>query len=227
VLGPRGATEMHKGAIYGMHNTDVTFVKKLVATWPEEMKERPTPEPPVEVKDIGPGVVLETDAFKVTATETPHITSWGLPSLGYRVDSAYGSVVVSGDTAPSQNIVDLAKGCDILIHECVIPDVGMTTGGKFSFREMVRRSEEAAERPRTGHTSPSELGKLAQQAHVKKLVATHLAPYTGVDAAVAMSSLYYGPRQAPDIWGKFIAAMKQHYDGPVILAEDAMVISVG
>jgi ribonuclease Z len=228
VFGPPGTAEMSDGAFQGIHKMDVKFVTQLVATWPEEMKQRPAPELPVELKEVGPGVVLESEKFKVTATETPHIApSFGMKSLAYRVDSPYGSVAISGDTAPSQNVIELAKGADLLIHECTVPDFGMTQGGKFSSRSGVRRVESDTSKPRTGHTSPSELGKVAQQAGVKKLVATHLAPYTSVQAAVDMSALYYGPRQAPDIWEKFTSAMKKQYDGPVILGEDAMVIKVG
>jgi ribonuclease Z len=218
---------MPSGALQGKNRLNLDFVTRLVATWPEEMPERPSATLPVTVRDIGPGLVIETESFKVTATETPHISSWEMKSLGYRVDSRYGSVAVSGDTAPSKNMVELARGADLLIHECVIPDYGMTRGGKFSSRSGVQRQEGETERPRTGHTSPSELGKLAQEAGVKKVVATHLPPYTSVEAAVAMSSLYYGPRQSPEIWEKWVAAIKAHYDGPVVLAEDALVLEVG
>jgi ribonuclease Z len=228
VFGPPGTAHMSNGAFEGMHKMDVDYVTKLVAVWPEEMKDRPASKLPVELEEVGPGVVLEANNFKVTAAETPHYPdSSGMKSLAYRVDSPYGSVTISGDTAPSQNVIELAKGADLLIHECVIPDYGMTTGGKFSLKTGARRLETDTSKPRTGHTSPTELGRLAQQAEVKKLVATHLAPYTSVQAAVDMSSMYYGPRQAPDIWEKFTSAMKAHYSGPVILAKDAMVIKVG
>ena len=140
------------------------------------------------------------------------------PTLPVRAASA-----ISGDTAPSDNIVELAKGADILIHECVIPDYGMTKAGKFS-RKVFHEKE--TKNQRTGHTSPTGLGKLAEQAGVKKLVAYHLAPYTSVPAAVEMSEKYTGPNPGPEIWSKFIHAMKNQYSGPVILAEDAMVIKV-
>ena len=117
----------------------------------------------------------------------------------------------------------LAKGADILIHEGVIPDYGMTKAGKFS-RKVCHEKE--TKNQRTGHTSPTGLGKLAEQAGVKKLVAYHLAPYTSVPAAVEMSEKYTGPNPGPEIWSKFIHAMKNQYSGPVILAEDAMVIKV-
>jgi len=227
VFGPEGTASMSDGAINHMHRMDSDFVKELVRTWPEEgTSGRPAPEAPVVVKDIGPGTVVETDDFKVTAVHTPHVKLFQLKSLGYRVDSKYGSVVISGDTAPSSALVKLAEGADLLIHECVVPDFGMTHTGKFSLRRGMQRLEDDTDKPRTGHTSPSELGRLAQKAGVKKVVATHLAPYTSVQAAVDFSSLYYGESPGPQIWSEFAAAIKRHYDGPVILAEDAMVLKL-
>ena len=222
VYGPQGTTKMSNGAIYNMHEMDVRYVKALVSNWPEASIEPPVSEAPVEVLDCEPGVIVETDLFKVTATATPHIAYPDMKSLGYRVDSRHGSVVISGDTAPSPNMVELARGADVLVHECVVPDFGMTEGGKFSASQF---HDEATMNQRTGHTSPTALGKLAQEARVKKLIATHLPPYTSVPAAVAMSEKYYG-RTGPEIWAKFTRAMKTHYSGPVILAEDAMVIEI-
>ena len=219
VHGPLGTIEMSDKAIYGMHAVDIVFVEKLLAGWPKRMDRRPRSKPPIEVHDIGAGLVVETDAFKVTAVETPHYRSMGVRSLGYRVDSEYGSVVVSGDTAPSHELAELAKGADLLIHECVIPDPGMTKTGKFA-------EKPPDDEPPEGHTSPTELAQLAQRAGVKKLVATHLAPYTSVDAAVEMSSMYLGPRLGEEIWGEFVHAMKQQYEGPVVLAEDGMVFEI-
>ena len=223
VFGPPGTVAMSNGALHHMHEMDVRFVKYIVDTWPNIAEESPVAEPPVEVTDAEPGLVVETDDFTVTSTATPHLSPPNMYSRGYRVDSKYGSVVISGDTAPSENMVGLAKDADILIHECVIPDYGMTTAGKFSRKEFHVKE---TKNQRTGHTSPTGLGRLAEQAGVKKLVAYHLAPYTSVPAAVEMSEKYTGPNPGPEIWSKYIHAMKNQYSGPVILAEDAMVLKV-
>ncbi len=219
VCGPQGTMEMSDKAIYGMHAVDIVFVEKLLADWPKRLDRRPQSKPPIKVRDVGAGVVAETDSFKVTAVETLHYRSMGVRSLGYRVDSEHGSVVISGDTSPSDEISELAKGADLLIHECVIPDPGMTKSGKFA-------EKPPEDEPPEGHTSPTELGQLAQRAGVKKLVATHLAPYTSVEAAVEMSSLYLGPSPGVEIWGEFVHAMSRQYDGPVVLAEDGMVFEI-
>jgi ribonuclease BN (tRNA processing enzyme) len=76
-------------------------------------------------------------------------------SIAYRVRSSEGhSVVYSGDTDYSANLIDLAYGTDLLICESAVPD---------SLRVK-------------GHLTPSAAGKIASLAQVKKLVLTHFYP---------------------------------------------------
>ncbi len=72
-------------------------------------------------RDIRPGKVYEKSGVRVTA----FLVSHGLvkPSYGYRVDYAGRSVALSGDTSPSDNLVAVCKGVDVLIHEAIDPDV--------------------------------------------------------------------------------------------------------
>jgi ribonuclease Z len=226
VYGPEGTERMSDGAIQHMHAMDYDFVHEILSYWPPHMSKRPTQEPPFEVQDISPGVVIETDKFKVSCLHTDHLPFPNMSSLGYRIDSDYGSVAISGDTAVSDGMRKLAKDVDILVHECVKPDLGMTPGGgKFSLKDF-HSDKLMKKRPQTGHTSPSQLGLLAEEANVKKLIAYHLAPYTSVPAAVEMSSLYLGPSPGPSIWTKFTKAMEKNYKGPVVLAEDRMIFDV-
>jgi len=71
--------------------------------------------------DIQPGKVYEKNGVTVTA----FLVSHGLvkPSYGYRVDYAGRSVALSGDTIPSDNLVAVCKGVDVLIHEAIDLDV--------------------------------------------------------------------------------------------------------
>jgi len=226
VFGPPGTTDMSNGALFGKNKLNVKWWSKIRYRTVSGKREYLQPEtegpgnkPPVRVRDIDSGVIIEDKSLKVTATEVNHWGSdldakteanhWGpglgTKSLAYRIDSPYGSVAISGDTGPTQNMIELAKGADLLIHECVYPD----------------------DTQRTGHTHPTELGKLAQEAQVKKLVATHLGPFTSVEAAIEMSSPFYGSQQRLDMIAEFASAIKRNYHGPVIMAEDAMVFEVG
>lgn len=66
-------------------------------------------------------------------------------------------IVYSGDTRPSERIVDLAKNADVLIHEATLSD------------ELAKKAEEE------GHSTPSEAAKIALRANVKLLVLTHVS----------------------------------------------------
>ncbi len=61
---------------------------------------------------------------------------------------------------------------------------------------------------------------------MKKLVLTHLGPYTSAQPAIDMASMYYGKRRSPEIWDKIVQDAKKNFSGQVVLAEDAMVIDI-
>lgn len=174
-----------------------------------------------EIKSAG--VVLETDSFKVTATTVLH----SVPSFAYRVDSKYGSVVISGDTAPSLNVVELAKNADLLIHEATMSEATANTLKIIRLEDGLRDSYPTFQ---SGHTSSLELGKIAAKANVKKLVAYHLpvfipptADQINLGNPMEFSLDQFGAAAKND----FIAEIKAHYDGPFWLAEPKMVFQIG
>lgn len=224
IYGPPGTEDMHEGALRGMHATDYRFVQFIVDNWPPDQKVRPMREPPFAVHDAGEGTVLKTDDFTVTAIATPHYPYPDQVSLAYRVDSRHGSVVISGDTGPSAQMVQLAKNADILVHELTKPDPGMIQGGKFASKEFQQPTKQ---RPQTGHTAPTELGNMATEAGVKLLIGYHINPLTGSDAMMDMMALYVGRSAGEQIWSEFIHGVKKAYDGPFVLAEDGMVFTIG
>ena len=59
------------------------------------------------------GVVYKDANVTVTAFATKH----AMESYGYRFDTADRSIVISGDTNPTQATIDACNGCDVLIHE--------------------------------------------------------------------------------------------------------------
>jgi ribonuclease Z len=66
-------------------------------------------------------------------------------------------VVYSGDTAPSAEVIEAARGCDLLIHDCT-----------FGAEEAERARE-------TGHTTATEAARVAREAGAKRLVLTHIS----------------------------------------------------
>jgi ribonuclease BN (tRNA processing enzyme) len=111
---------------------------------------------------------IESDLFDVNIVEMPDMQISGMTirtcriphspeSAAYRFTSKDGkSVVISGDTDHSPDLVDLAEDTDLLVCECSYPD-GMKVDG---------------------HLTPSYAGRMATEANAKKLVLTHLYPPT-------------------------------------------------
>ena len=208
VYGPSGTRHMSHSTIFESHRANVAFVREYIKALPPHIKHKPIDTPAVEVEDIESGFVYEGSNFKVIAGDVEHHQRVGLPSVGYRVETPYGIVAISGDTSPCQGMIDLARGADYLIHDTAFLD------------EIIE------ERKMWSHSGPSGAARVAQEAGVKTLILTHLGPYTSSDAAIEMASMYYGKRRSPEIWDKIVQDAKKIFSGEVILAEDAMVIDV-
>ena len=107
----------------------------------------------------GVGVIYEDENTRVTAIPVRH-GSWA-QAFGYRFDTANGSIVVSGDAAPSESPVEACAGCDILVHE-VYSQEG------FERREPVWQRYHSR-----FHTSSAELAEIATKARPELLVLYH------------------------------------------------------
>lgn len=114
----------------------------------------------------GAGIVYEDSRVKVTSSLVDHYTV--KPAFAYRFDTRGRSVVVSGDTTYSRNVVELARGADLLIHEAMyLPAIDQLAGEHApALREHLLRS----------HSTTEQVGLVAAQAGVKKLVLSHLVP---------------------------------------------------
>lgn len=71
-------------------------------------------------EDIGEGVVYEKEGVKITAFEVDHTPV--KPAFGYRIDHAGRSVVLSGDTRISENLIRYSQGVDVLVHNVAAPE---------------------------------------------------------------------------------------------------------
>ena len=221
VYGPPGTKFMSDSAITGMHKVMYDHIRTMRTRPVRPLNVRP--EPPFLIDEVTPGLVVENDSYKVTCARVPH-TGGEVLSLGYRIESRHGVVAISGDTGPSDAMVELGRNADVMLHELAAPDYGMTTGGSFSSEAMHTKDQVAGKA--NSHSTPTALGILAAKANVKTLVPYHLPPYGSVPAAVEMSSLYYGRETDASVWSRFVEAIARNYHGKVVLAHDRMILTL-
>ena len=143
----------------------------VLAAWAEDIKirngplERALPEHSadgyrVNAHEVSPGVVYEDGNVTVTAFNVNH-GEWGTRAFGYRFQTADRTIVITGDTSPSESVVGQCNGCDILIHE-VYTEAG-----------YAKASPEWQRMRRAYHTSSRQMGELATRARPGLLILYH------------------------------------------------------
>jgi ribonuclease BN (tRNA processing enzyme) len=130
---------------------------------------RPPLEGLIAVHEIAAGGPVMADAnVKVTAALVDHPPV--RPAFAYRFDCPDRSIVISGDTRPSQNLVRLAKGADVLVHEVMyLPALDAMIAAEPNAKTL-------REHLLASHTTTQEVGRIATAAGVKTLVLSHFVP---------------------------------------------------
>jgi ribonuclease Z len=137
----------------------------------------------VVAKDIEQGVVYQNGDLKVTAFTVDH--SPVKPAFGYRVDYAGHSVVLSGDTRYSENLIQFSQGTDLLIHEVLDPEAYFASDQFFS--------PEQKQKVVNHHTTPEQAGKIFSQVKPKLAVYSHIVPFNASELVVHTRKTYSGP----------------------------------
>jgi ribonuclease BN (tRNA processing enzyme) len=165
----------------------------------------PAPQKSWHAHDITtPGLVFRDDRITVTAGENCHYApgrdgqdrSWAL-----RFQTPDRVIVFSGDTGRCPQLVEFARGADLLVHEVIdLPLIEQAMR-----RELPPQIAEGLMRHmQEEHTTAEDVGRLAAAAQVKKVVLTHVIP----------------GRDEPD--AVYLDAVKKHYGGPAAVARDLM-----
>jgi ribonuclease Z len=200
VWGPAGTTEMmtHLQQAYAF---DVHIRRDVDENLPADGVA-------IQAHDVEQGVVYEErvsgfalrnpepkDVIKVTAFTVDHgpVT----PAFGYRVDFGGHSVVLSGDTRFSENLIRFAQGADVLIHEVLDLDAYRQADDIYS--------PEQIEKVIAHHTTPEQAGVVFSRVKPKLAVYSHIVPI-----------------DAPDV----VAHTRKTYTGPLELGEDLMIIDI-
>jgi ribonuclease BN (tRNA processing enzyme) len=146
----------------------------------------------VNAHEIKGGVVYKDDNVTVTAFPTKH----AMESYGYRFETRDRSIVISGDTAPTQATIDACHGCDILIHEVLTHD-------------WLSRRPDFLEYAARWHTNTTQLAELAKQAKPRLLVLYH--------ASIAWRPVVDSQRSRPEV---LLSEITARYPGHVVVGRD-------
>lgn len=153
---------------------------------------------PHEITQDGP--VMQDENVKVTAARVEHPL---VPdAFAYRFDAPDRSIVISGDTHRSDNLVRLARGADVLVHEAMwVPGVDRLVAFSPNATTLKKHIIDS-------HTPVEEVGQVAAAAGVKTLVLSHLVPADD-------------DRLTDQIW---IDLARTHFRGQIIVGKDLMEI---
>lgn len=209
IIGPPGTVDQVR---------DLAAAEKVVELAPIGSS-GPRGKPPILAtvmpKDLAADMDAPTEVYKdanvrvLAITNTHYHFPPGSPmakfsrSYAYRVETAERTFVFTGDTGPSENVMRLARGADVLVSEVIdlhkmeailrkAPDLPPAM-----LPNMIRHMEE-------DHLTPVEIGKLAAAAQVKEVVLTHVVP--GMDGETDLSGYTQG--------------IAPGFGGPVHLAKD-------
>jgi ribonuclease Z len=144
----------------------------------------PRKRPAPRVKEVHAGDTVQGNGWKVTVGHAAHVQPF-LECLAFRLDCSDGSVCYTGDSGASDTIVELARGCDVLIH----------MNHYFSGTEP-----SVAYRAACGNHRDNAL--TAKRAGVKTLVLTHVLAQ--IDVPGLREQIVHEIRQVFDgrvIWG--------------------------
>ena len=210
VYGPYGTEQMVEAAIaFSEANTRIRVIDEARSVEPAHIFAGVDLEAPVE-----PAEVYADDRIVVSSVENTHFPESSkreMPyrSLSYRFDSADRSIAFSGDTAYSEGLIELARGADVLVCEAM-----QVVAMRAAFDRMVAGGAYADNAEGVWahivgtHTTTEEAGQMAAEAGVGTLVLSHLVPGA------------LGDLDDED----YIAGVRRHFDGEVIVGRDQMVI---
>lgn len=199
IIGPVGTRALVTAAL------DYFSVSERVFAAESHSKARAADQ--AEAQEIeAPGLVYDDGVVRVTAAENSHYATFDPGrdrSYAYRMDAPGRTVVFTGDTGPSEAVRELARGADVLVSEVIDPDAALVAAARNAGVAPDPTSPRAAHL-RQEHLTPDEVGRLAQAAHVKMVVLTHVSP--GLDEEGDSS--------------RYLSGVKRQFSGPVVLGRD-------
>ena len=171
-----------------------------------EYTDKQSPFPMPSLKDlvvpheVAPGFVMEDENVKVSCARVVHPPCKN--PYAFRFDTKDRSITISGDTAPSSDLIKLAKGSDVLVHEVYYkPFIEMLSARLPQYKGLIKWFP-------TSHTDVEQTGKIAHEAEVKTLVLSHIVPGDN-------------PKVTDEMW---LEGASKHFKGTIIMGRDLLSI---
>jgi len=154
VWGPKGTTDMMEN-LQKAFDFDIHMRRDIDEKAPSEGIK-------VMSHDISEGIIYDKGGIKVTAFLVDH--SPVEPAFGYRIDYLGHSVVLSGDTRVSENLIRFAKGTDVVVHEVLDAE---------TLRNWFPNNPQLAESILAKHTTPEQAGEVFTRIKPRLAVYSH------------------------------------------------------
>jgi len=213
IYGPYGTAAMVEAALAFMKgNADIRITDEGRTVRPEQLFHGHD-----VAAEAAPAQVFKDDRLTVTAVENTHYpdrakAQMRYRSVAYRLQTETRSIVISGDTAYSKNLVALAKGVDFFVCELIDQPQYEANLALAQQAKAQGRENSVAQHVVETHSNNTDVGRMASEAGVKAVVLTHLLP--GSNRA---STAEY-----PD--SSYIEGVRKVYSGQVIVGRDLMVL---
>ena len=152
----------------------------------------------LEATDFEEGLIYESNGVSVTSFEVDHGPV--RPAFGFRIDYGSRSVVLSGDTRPSANLIKYSKGVDLLLHEAFAPNAYAATHPDVPALVIMSIA--------SVHTTPEQAGEIFAKVEPRLAVFYHIDP-------------------GQEFANELRQSVNKLYKGPVEVGEDLMRIRIG
>jgi ribonuclease Z len=152
-------------------------------------------------------IIYDQEGVKITAFNVDHPPVY--PAVGYKFEYKSRSVVISGDTIYTENLVRQSKGVDLLICEALNQELVKILNQNASLTDGPT-TEKITHDILKYHLPPEQAAKIAAQADVRYLTLTHIIP----------------PIRSILLQNVFLGDAQKFYKGKIDIARDGMLVSL-
>lgn len=193
IWGPPGAEDMAQGLMQAFQ-WDIATRKRETNQADSTLQ--------LKAHTINEGIIYDKAGVRVTAFLVDH-SEFVDYAYGFRIEYKGHSVILSGDTRYSENLIKNSMGADVLVHEVAIANP-----------ELIQKSA-IARKIQGFHTTPEEAGKIFAITKPAIAVYSHIA--------LILTDPVIPPADVNDL----IPRTRKYYDGRLEIGEDLMTIEVG